>query len=307
MATSERRRHADSSPRRGSSAPAATRASPDRSSIRRSSMPRRSCSRTSTPCSSGASATSMAAAARRPARRSKSAVSELEGAAGTVLCPSGLSAVSTALLSCVAAGDHILMVDCVYGPVRHFADTVLEAARRRDDLFRSRRSAPGSRRSFDERTRVVYLEAPGSLTFEMQDVPAIAAARPRARRRGRSSTTPGRRRSSSSRSPMAPIFRSRRARNISAAIPTSCSAPSRRTQRPGRRSRKRTARWASASARTTSISRLRGLRTLAVRLERQMESAIAVAEWLARPAGGRRASSIRRSPPIPAMRSGSAT
>src|SRR5262249_19672735 len=55
-----------------------------------------------------------------------SAVSELEGAAGTVICPSGLSAVSTALLASVSAGDTILMADCVYAPSRHFADGVLK-------------------------------------------------------------------------------------------------------------------------------------------------------------------------------------
>src|SRR5438874_11160301 len=54
------------------------------------------------------------------------AVSELEGAAGTVLCPSGLSAISTALLSCVSAGDQILMADCVYAPSRHFTDGILK-------------------------------------------------------------------------------------------------------------------------------------------------------------------------------------
>jgi cystathionine beta-lyase len=105
----------------------------------------------------------------------ESAISEMEGAAGTVLCPSGLSAVSTALLSQLRTGDHILMIDCVYGPVRHLADTVLKRMGIATTYF-----DPGVGAAvadlFEERTSLVYLEPPGSLTFEMQDVPAISAA-----------------------------------------------------------------------------------------------------------------------------------
>ena len=89
-------------------------------------MPRRCSSTAPTRCSTGASATPTAGAARRPARRSSRAISDMEGAAGTVLCPSGLSAASLALLALVKSGDNVLMVDSVYGPVRHFADTVLK-------------------------------------------------------------------------------------------------------------------------------------------------------------------------------------
>ena len=103
-----------------------------------------------------------------------SAVSDLEGAAGTVLCPSGLSAISTALLSCVSAGDHVLMADCVYAPSRHFADVVLKRLGVETTYFDPAIGA-GIAALFGPRTRVVYLESPGSLTFEMQDVPAIAA------------------------------------------------------------------------------------------------------------------------------------
>lgn len=104
----------------------------------------------------------------------EAAVTELEGAAGTVLCPSGLSAAATALLAYVNGGDHVLMVDSVYGPVRHYADTVLKRlgieVTYYDPLI-----GTGIGDMFKERTRIVYMEAPGSLTFEMQDVPAIAA------------------------------------------------------------------------------------------------------------------------------------
>jgi cystathionine beta-lyase len=110
----------------------------------------------------------------------ESAVTEIEGAAGTVLCPSGLSAATTALLSCLSAGDHVLVVDSVYAPVRHFATSVLKplgiAVTYYDPTI-----GEGIETLLTDRTTVVYLEAPGSLTFEMQDVPAIAAV---AHRRG---------------------------------------------------------------------------------------------------------------------------
>ncbi len=101
------------------------------------------------------------------------AVSEMEGAAGTVLCPSGLAAATVALLSCLSAGDRILIVDNVYGPIRRFAGSVLNRLGIETSYFDPAVGA-GIEALFTDRTRVVYVEAPGSLTFEMQDVPAIA-------------------------------------------------------------------------------------------------------------------------------------
>ncbi|MBN8995703.1 MAG: cystathionine beta-lyase [Rhizobiales bacterium] len=103
------------------------------------------------------------------------AVSDLEGAAGTILSPSGLAAISTALLSCLSAGDHLLMVDCAYYPTRNLAGTVLKRFGVETTYFDP---AIGGRirEHFTSRTRAVYLEVPGSLTFEMQDLPAIADA-----------------------------------------------------------------------------------------------------------------------------------
>ena len=104
----------------------------------------------------------------------ETAVSEMEGAAGTVLCPSGLAAATVALLSCLSAGDRILIVDSVYGPVRRFADSVLKRLGIETAYYDAAIGA-GIEALFTDNTRAVYLEAPGSLTFEMQDVPAIAA------------------------------------------------------------------------------------------------------------------------------------
>ena len=104
----------------------------------------------------------------------EAAVNELEGAAGTVLCPSGLAAATVALLSCLSAGDRILIVDSVYGPVRRFAGSVL-ARLGIEAVYYDARIGAGIEALFTDNTRAVYMEAPGSLTFEMQDVPAIAA------------------------------------------------------------------------------------------------------------------------------------
>jgi cysteine-S-conjugate beta-lyase len=99
---------------------------------------------------------------------------DLTGATGTVLTPSGLAAVSLALLSCLKSGDHLLVADSVYRPTRVFCETVLKRfgvettyydpriGERIDDLFRAN-------------TAAVFTEAPGSQSFEMQDIPAIAA------------------------------------------------------------------------------------------------------------------------------------
>ncbi len=104
----------------------------------------------------------------------EAAVNEMEGAAGTVLCPSGLAAATVALLSCLKAGDRILIVDNVYGPVRRFAGSMLANLGIETTYFDPAIGA-GIEALFTDNTRAVYLEAPGSLTFEMQDVPAIAA------------------------------------------------------------------------------------------------------------------------------------
>jgi cystathionine beta-lyase len=103
------------------------------------------------------------------------AMSELENAAGTVLTPSGLSAVTTALLSVCDAGDHILVADSVYHPNRHFCDTMLKRMGVETTYYDPLIGA-GITGLFKPNTRAVFTESPGSLTFEMQDLPAIGAA-----------------------------------------------------------------------------------------------------------------------------------
>lgn len=95
------------------------------------------------------------------------------GAAGTMLYSSGLSAVSTALLTVLRPGDTLLMVDSVYNPTRRFADGILK--RMGIDTHYHAASADIAA-LFTDKTRAILIESPGSQTFEMQDVPAIAAA-----------------------------------------------------------------------------------------------------------------------------------
>src|SRR5215203_3507520 len=104
----------------------------------------------------------------------ESAWTGLAGAVGTVLAPSGLAAVTLALMSCLKAGDHLLVTDSVYRPTRIFCDDVLRrfgvATTYYDPLL-----GAGVAELFRPETAAVLTEAPGSQSFEMQDVPAIAA------------------------------------------------------------------------------------------------------------------------------------
>jgi len=105
------------------------------------------------------------------------ALQELEGpqCAGVSLLPSGLAAISAALLSIVHAGDHVLVADSAYGPTRHFCGQILTRFGITTSYY-----DPGIGGAIAEHiqpnTRAVYLESPGSLSFEMQDVAAIAKA-----------------------------------------------------------------------------------------------------------------------------------
>jgi cystathionine beta-lyase len=100
-------------------------------------------------------------------------VAELEGGFGAIVVSSGLAAVTTAILAFVKTGDHILMVDCVYGPARRFAGTYLKRFGIECTFFDPNIGA-GIAELIRPNTRIVYVEAPGSQTFEMQDIPAIA-------------------------------------------------------------------------------------------------------------------------------------
>jgi len=106
----------------------------------------------------------------------ENALRALEGpaCAGIALLPSGLAAISTALLAVLHAGDHLLVTDSAYQPTRRFCDSVLRrygiATSYYDPMIGGDIAA-----LMKPNTRAVFVEAPGSLSFEIQDVPAIAA------------------------------------------------------------------------------------------------------------------------------------
>ncbi len=106
-------------------------------------------------------------------RALEEALAELEGAHRCVVFSSGLAACTGALLAYLAAGDHVLLSDSVYGPTRGVATRLLKRygvdATFYDPLIGARIAD-----LIRPNTKVIYVESPGSLTFEVQDIPAIA-------------------------------------------------------------------------------------------------------------------------------------
>ena len=102
------------------------------------------------------------------------ALSELQGGAGCSLTPSGLMAMTLSLLSTVEAGGEVLAADCLYGPVRSFIKTSL-AKHGVKARFYDPEIGEEIGDLITPDTQAIFLESPGSLTFEIQDIPAIAA------------------------------------------------------------------------------------------------------------------------------------
>jgi len=99
--------------------------------------------------------------------------SDISGAAGTVLVPSGLSAIVVALMTALGAGDHLLMTDSAYAPARAFANKTLKRMGIETTYYDPEIGA-GIAALMRPNTKAVLTESPGSQTFEIQDVPAIA-------------------------------------------------------------------------------------------------------------------------------------
>ncbi|OLL27608.1 cystathionine beta-lyase [Burkholderia sp. SRS-W-2-2016] len=105
-------------------------------------------------------------------RALEAALAALEEGSNSMLTPSGLSAISIALLASVKPGDHILVADSVYSPTRNFCNTVLKALGVTTTYYPPLIGA-GIKELLRPNTSVVFTESPGSLTFEVQDIPAI--------------------------------------------------------------------------------------------------------------------------------------
>lgn len=102
------------------------------------------------------------------------ALAMLEGAEGVTLYPSGIAAISGAAMALLKAGDEILVVDSVYKPVRRFCDSVLKRFGVGVTYFDPRLSPETLVETASAATRMILLESPGSLSFEMLDIPRIA-------------------------------------------------------------------------------------------------------------------------------------
>jgi cystathionine beta-lyase len=105
------------------------------------------------------------------------AIRDIEGprCAGVALLPSGLAAISVALLAILRGGDHVLVTDSVYRPTRVFCDSML-ARLGIETTYYDPLVGADIARLMRPQTKAVFVEAPGSQSFEMQDIPAIAAA-----------------------------------------------------------------------------------------------------------------------------------
>ena len=103
----------------------------------------------------------------------QAAMAQLEGGYAALAVPSGLAAITLALLGTTRAGDHVLVTDAVYGPTRRFCDNQLKRFGVEVSYY-DPLAGTAVERQFRSNTRVVFTESPGSLTFEVQDVPAIA-------------------------------------------------------------------------------------------------------------------------------------
>ena len=103
------------------------------------------------------------------------AIATLEGGHAAKVCPSGLSAISSTLLAFLKSGDHLLVTDAVYHPARHFCDTMLINYGIETEYYDPLIGA-GIAKLIRPNTKIIYCESPGSQTMEVQDIPALAAA-----------------------------------------------------------------------------------------------------------------------------------
>jgi cystathionine beta-lyase len=209
------------------------------------------------------------------------ALTSLEpGAAGTVLYPSGLAAITTPLLALLSPGEELLAPDNVYGPTRRFCDTILKRLAIKTRYYDPLLGAQIAELIGDS-TRAILLESPGSLTMEVQDVPAICAS---ARERGVVTLLDN--------TWATPLFFPAIAAGIDISIVAAtkyvgghadvmlgaATATEKYFQRV------QTATWDLGFATSPDDAWLgsRGLRTMAVRLKQHEESALKVAQWLKR-------------------------
>lgn len=102
------------------------------------------------------------------------ALADVEGAAGAFVTSTGMSALAVAMFAVLGQGDHVLMVDSVYDPTRKLCEVELKRMGV-ETTYYPPSAAADIEQYFQPNTKLVFVESPGSLTFEIQDIPAIAA------------------------------------------------------------------------------------------------------------------------------------
>jgi cystathionine beta-lyase len=206
------------------------------------------------------------------------AIDELEGSAGTILMPSGLAAITIPFLGFLAAGDHALVVDSVYGPTRHFCDTMLKRLGVEVEYYDPSVGAD-IERLIKSNTTLIHLEAPGSNTFEMQDVRTISEV---AHRHDCVVTMDN--------TWATPLYFRPLDHGVDISMHAATKYPAGHSDillgtasaNAGHWERLKEANGALGvcGAPDDAYQVLRGLRTMGVRLERHQESALSIAQWL---------------------------
>jgi len=215
-------------------------------------------------------------------RALEEAVARLEGGYRAVAVPSGLAAILASLCAFVKNGDHLLVVDSVYGPTRNFCNARLKP-NGVDVEYYDPLIGAGIARLIRPNTRAIFCESPGSLTFEMQDIPAIAAAAHAREIPVLADNTWG-----------TPYFFRAFERGVDISIHSATKYIVGHAdammgiivtnQQHWRTVRRTVADYGYSVSPDDCYLALRGLRTLGVRLKHQMQSALKIAGWLrARP------------------------
>jgi len=214
------------------------------------------------------------------------ALTRLEGCHRAIVLPSGLAAVTAALTAVVKAGDHLLMVDTAYGPTRAFCDGLLSRNEVETTYYDPLIGADiaGFIRA---NTRAIFCESPGSLTFEVQDVPAIAKV-------AHAHSIPV----LLDNTWASPLFFDALAHGVDISIQAATKylcghsdvmmGTIATTERWWRPVRDVVADFGFSTSPDDCYLVLRGMRTLGVRMRHQMQSALTVARWLQTQPGVRR-------------------
>lgn len=210
----------------------------------------------------------------------REALAELEGGVDAFLYPSGLAALTGVLMALLRAGDEILAVDCVYDPTRRFCDTHLKRFGVSTTYVDPRLSAEEMLAHAGPKTRLILLESPGSLTFEIQDVPAIAQA---ARARGLLTVVDGTYGAGVLNKPLAmgaDVSIQALTKYVGGHADAFMGSAAVRDPRVARLLKDSQVQIGWACSPDDTYLMLRGLRTLPMRLAQHGRSALTVAEWL---------------------------